>query len=75
MNESHFNSNWVNFLGVLASNALNDPRVVTISARLERADSQRANMGKRAENSLSNSLVRARVVKLAFASAIAVNGG
>ena len=49
-------------------------RVVTISARLERADSQRANMGKRAENSLSNSLVRARVIKLAFASSIALNG-
>ena len=50
-------------------------RVVTISARSERADSQRANMGKRAENSLSNSLVRARVIELAFASAIALNGG
>ena len=50
-------------------------RVVTISARLERADSQRANMGKRAENSLSNSFVRARVIKLAFASAIALKDG
>ena len=50
-------------------------RVVTISARSERADGQRVNMGKRAENSLSNSLVRDRVIELAFASAIALNGG
>ena len=49
-------------------------RVVTISARLERADSRRARMGKRAGNNPTNSSLKARVIELAFVSAVALNG-